>query len=268
MRPLPRFRAKIRSVEPAPTSNDLRWEQILRGEGSVARAVRLNRRLFGLFPSPWRCKSCNAPFRGPAAGTFRWAGYSPSAKNPLVCARCIERAPTGGAVVPVSVLMADVRGYTRMTEGLAPQAVPEAMNRFYATSAKALLAEEALLGQIEGDLVMGLFVPGLAGPAYRARAVAGARRLLRAVDWLEVGVGIATGEEFVGNVGGGGFKDFTALGDVTNVAARLGAQAQAGEILVDADTYQAVASAGRQAERRLLELKGKSSPVEAFVIRV
>jgi adenylate cyclase len=247
-------------------SADQQWERILRGDGAIALAVRLNRRLFALFPSPWRCKSCNAPFKGPASGTFRWIGYSPSAKNPAVCARCIERAPKGGAVVPVSVVMADVRGYTQMTEGLSATQVPEAVNRFYEASSKALLSAEALLGQIEGDLVMGLFVPGLAGREYRRRAVEGAIRLLRAVDWLEIGVGIASGEEFVGNVGGGGFKDFTALGDVTNVAARLTALAPPGEILMDAATYLSVADTHPNAERRELDLKGKSAPVAAFAI--
>jgi adenylate cyclase len=91
---------------------------------------------------------------------------------------------------------------------------------------------------------------------------------VRKVDWLAIGVGIASGEEFVGNVGGGGFKDFTALGDVTNVAARLTAQAAPGEMLVDAVTYDAVAADNPDAERRELELKGKSGTVEAFAIRV
>jgi len=245
-----------------------RWEEILRGGHPVAVAARLNRRLFALFPSPWRCRSCNAPFRGPTAGTLKWLGYSPSAKNPGVCAGCIERAPKGGAVVPVSVLLADVRGYTKMTEGLAPLEVTEVVNRFYETGSRALLSAEALLGQIEGDLVMGLFVPGLAGRGYRRRAVQGGLRLLEAVDWLDVGVGIATGEEFVGKVGGGGFKDFTALGDVTNIAARLTAQAAAGEILMDSATYAAVAETHPDVERRQLDLKGKSTPVEAFAIRL
>ena len=249
-------------------SNDEQWQRILRGEGSLAVAVRLNRRLFGLFPSPWRCKSCNAPFRGPAAGVFRWVGYSPSVKNAAVCARCIERAPTGGAVVPVSVVMADVRGYTRLTEGLSADKVPETMNRFYEASSGALSSSEALLGQIEGDLVMGVFVPGLAGRDYPRKAVEGGSRLLRAVDWLDVGVGIASGEEFVGNVGGGGFKDFTALGDVTNVAARLTAQAAPGEILMDATTFQTVAARHPNAEERELELKGKSEAVRAFAIQI
>jgi adenylate cyclase len=172
------------------------------------------------------------------------------------------------------VLFADVRGYTSLTEGISPAEVPTLMNRFYEAASVALLSAEGLLGQIEGDNVMGLFVPGLAGKDYPRKAVEGARALLQAIgygsdegNWLDIGLGIASGEQFVGNVGGGGYKDFTALGDVTNTAARLTAQAAAGEILVDATTYEAVADDYPDAELRELELKGKSAPVEAFAIR-
>ena len=64
-----------------------RWEGILRGDHAMAPMQRIYRRFFALFPSPWRCKFCNAPFKGPVAGTLKWAGYSPSAKNPSICAR-------------------------------------------------------------------------------------------------------------------------------------------------------------------------------------
>jgi adenylate cyclase len=170
--------------------------------------------------------------------------------------------------------MADVRGYTQLTETLTPIEVTQVVNRFYELGSHALLSADALLGQIEGDLVMALFVPGLAGKHdFRRKAVEGAMNLLEAVgygqpegNWLNVGVGIATGEEFVGNVGGGGYKDFTAIGDVTNTCARLSSKAGAGEILVDATTYRDVADQHPQAERRMLELKGKSAPVEAYAI--
>jgi adenylate cyclase len=155
------------------------------------------------------------------------------------------------------VLFADVRGYTKLTSNLAPEEVPALVNRFYQTASSALLAHDGLLGQIEGDNVMCLFVPGFAGPAYRMNAVEAARSLLREVDWLSIGVGIASGEEFIGNVGGGGYKDFTAVGDVTNMAARLTAKADAGEIVVDAQTYDEVRDRYPEAERRELELKGK-----------
>jgi adenylate cyclase len=250
-----------------------RWEGILRGEHRLAHAHRFGRRAFGLLPSPWRCKFCNAPFKGPVAGIVRWIGYAPSRKNPSICARCIEHAPEGGAIVPLTVLFADVRGYTALSEQLSPAEVPTLVMRFYAAASKALLANGGLLAQIAGDEVMALFVPGLAGDRYPSRAVDGARSLLEAIgygtsegNWLDVGVGIATGEEYVGNVGGGGYKDFTAVGDVTNTAARLTATAAAGEIVVDASTFERLGSSFSNAERRELELKGKSGLVAGYCI--
>jgi adenylate cyclase len=120
---------------------------------------------------------------------------------------------------------------------------------------------------------MALFVPGIAGPQYRRKAVEAARSLARAVRYtdsavggLEVGIGVASGEEFVGNVGGGGYKDFTAVGDVTNTAARLTSVARNGEIITDAPTYEAVARAYPDAARQELTLKGKRAPAKVFRI--
>lgn len=252
-----------------------RWRAILAGETPAALAPRLGRRLFALVPGPWRCKFCNAPFRGPYAGAFRWIGYSPSRKNPHICARCIERAPEGGALVPVTVLFADIRGYTTLAERISSTQATGTLNRFYESASKALLANEAVLGQIAGDEVMALFVPGFAGRRYPRKAVDGAHSLLQTMgygsagaNWLDVGVGISTGEEYVGNVGGGGFKDFTALGDVTNTAARLQGVARSGEIVMCGKTYRAVADVHPNARYELLRLKGKEAPVESFRIRV
>jgi adenylate cyclase len=259
----------------APQAMEPRWESMLRGEHAFARLHRLGRRGFALLPSPWRCKFCNAPFRGPTAGVVRWLGYTPSRKNPSLCARCIEHAPEGGAVVPLTVLFADIRGYTSLSERMQPGEVPTLVMRFYSVASKALLEQDGLLGQIAGDEVMALFVPGLAGGDYPGRAVAGARALLQAVgygsregSWLTVGVGIATGEEYVGNVGGGGYKDFTAVGDVTNIAARLTARAAAGQILVDAATYESLGPSCEAAQARELELRGKSEAVASYSICV
>ena len=250
-----------------------RWLAILRGESALAFPQRAGRRLFGLVPSADRCKFCNAPFKGRYAGGFGAIGYTPSRKNPHICARCIERAPEGGAVVPVSVLFADVRGYTSLVESLGPHEVAPLVERFYETSSKALLAHEGLLGQVAGDEIEGLFVPGLAGSHYRRKAVEAARHLVRSVRFLEsetgtleVGIGVASGEEFVGNVGGGGFKDFVAIGDVTNLAARLTSSARNGQIVVDQETYNAVAPGFPDARHEELTLKGKSKPVPAYWI--
>jgi len=71
----------------------------------------------------------------------------------------------------------------------------------------------------------------------------------------------------VGNVGGGGFKDFTAIRDVTNTAARLTSTAQPGEIVIDAATHAAVVDDYASVESELLSLKGKGDAVEAFRLR-
>jgi adenylate cyclase len=250
-----------------------RWVSILRGESALAFPQRAGRRMFALMPSAYRCKFCNAPFKGRYAGALKTVGYTPSLKNPHICARCIERAPEGGAIVPVAVLFADVRGYTSLCEQLDPDGVTELVQRFYETSSTALLAHEGLLGQIAGDEIEGLFVPGLAGANYRRKAVEAARSLVRAVRYtesaagsLEVGIGVASGEEFVGNVAGGGYKDFAAVGYVTNTASRLTSSARNGQIVVDAETYEDVARAFPDATREELTLKGKHAPVVAYWI--
>jgi len=252
-----------------------RWQGILKGESPLAMGERVGRRLFSLVPAQLRCRFCNAPFRGRYAGPFGLVGYTPSRKNPTICERCIERAPEGGALVPVSVLFADVRGYTSLAETMSSVETTGLLHRFYQAASSALLAHDAILGQIAGDEVMAIFVPGLAGSGYPRQAVQAASALLRGVgygtpagSWLEVGVGICTGEEYVGNVGGGGFKDFTAIGDITNTAARLQASAAGGEILTCSVTYATVANAYPQAEPVSLQLKGKRASVESFRIRV
>jgi adenylate cyclase len=108
---------------------------------------------------------------------------------------------------------------------------------------------------------------------YRQKAVEAARSLVRVVRYtdspvgtLDVGIGIASGQEFVGNVAGGGYKDFAAVGDVTNTAARLTSSARDGEIVVDAETYGAVARAYPDARKQQLALKGKQEPVAAYSI--
>lgn len=251
---------------------DARWHAILRGDGPAARATRIGRRLFAAFPGKSRCFFCNVPFDGGLGRTLRVLGYAQSRKNPHLCARCLESAPEGGAVIPVSVLFADVRGYTSMTERASSLEVTALLQRFYTAASGALLRHEAVLGQIAGDEVMAIFVPGLAGVGYQRSAVAAGQSLLRAMGdaatgktWLDVGVGVSSGEEYVGNVGGGGFKDFTAIGDVTNTAARLQAHAS-GNMIIDAPTHAAVADLFPRAERCEFQLKGKELPVVAFRI--
>jgi hypothetical protein len=87
MEVLMKLRRERPEIAPGIEQMHPRWEGILRGDHAMAPMQRMYRRFFALFPSPWRCKFCNAPFKGPVAGTLKWVGYSPSAKNPSICAR-------------------------------------------------------------------------------------------------------------------------------------------------------------------------------------
>ena len=121
---------------------------------------------------------------------------------------------------------------------------------------------------------MALWLPGFAGrDTYIAKMVGAAEALLRAVGyggadepWLPLGVGLDCGTAYVGNVGEGHVKDFTALGDVVNTAARLSSAAAAGEILVARETASQAGIEAAPDDLLALELKGKGEPVEAVRI--
>jgi adenylate cyclase len=252
----------------APRSEE--WRVLLTdGHASLVRA----RRLFRLLPSAPRCKMCNNPFGGVGGRVLGVAGFTPSRKNPNLCARCCDTAPAGGADVDVAVLFADARGSTALGEHAGPAAYAGVLNRFYAAATDALLRHDAVVDKLIGDGVMAVFVRGIAGPRYRARAVDAGLDLLRAVGygspagpWLQMGVAVGAGVAYVGNVGGA-VVDFTALGDPVNVAARLQGHAAAGELLV-ADGVDDERAAGRAHEHRTLALRGRDAPVGAYALGV
>jgi adenylate cyclase len=192
----------------------------------------------------------------------------PSRKNPQLCALCCEKLPPGGAEVETVILFADVRGSTAIAERLGPTAFAKTLNRFYRTATEVLIRHNATIDKLVGDEVMAFFIPGFAGPAFKRTAVAAGQALRRALGYdgtseplLPVGIGIDSGTAFVGNVGGEGYIDFTALGDPVNTAARIQAAARPGELLVGEAAFAAVAEIFPNCEVRLVTVKGKSAPV-------
>lgn len=182
--------------------------------------------------------------------------------------------PPGGAEVEVAVLFADVRGSTALGERLGATGFAALLNRFYRAATDVLVAHEAVIDKLVGDEVMALFIPGYCGGAYRQRAAEAGEALVRAVGygrsgdaWLPLGVGVHAGPAFVGNVGGAGVVDFTALGDTVNTAARLQGQAAAGEVLLSSAVYDAVAAEYPLVERRTIQVRGKDEPLAAWVLR-
>jgi adenylate cyclase len=89
-----------------------------------------------------------------------------------------------------------------------------------------------------------------------------------AEPWLPLGAGVNSGIAYVGNVGGEGTMDFTALGDVVNTASRMQSAAMVGEVVLSESVYAEVADEFPNAQSRALNLRGKEAPVAARVLKV
>ena len=177
--------------------------------------------------------------------------------------------------IEVGVLFADMRGYTALAESKPLEEVARLLNRFYAVATDALASRDALIDKLVGDEVMALFLTGLTGPGCLRKMASAAEATLRGVGygssegpWFPLGIGLDFGIAYVGNVGAGEVKDFTALGDVVNTAARLQAEANPGQIVMSERVYREVAERYPDVPRVELQLKGKSEPVAARVVEI
>jgi adenylate cyclase len=229
-------------------------------------------RLMRLLPSEPRCRLCHSPYGGVGGKIMRRFGFGPSRKNPTLCNTCFEKAPMGGVEMEIGVLFADIRGFTSMSERLEPDEVAHLLNRFYAAASK-VLTRSAIIDKLVGDQVMALYLPQLLSEGWEDDIVRDATDLLVSVGfgtagdpWLSLGVGIDVGRAYVGNVGAGEVKDFTALGDVVNTASRLQSCARAGQIVLSERLFSRLAHRPSNATAASLELKGKLDPEPARVI--
>jgi adenylate cyclase len=184
----------------------------------------------------------------------------------------MESLPVGSTEMEIGILFADIRGFTAWSETASPTDASVRIASFYRLAEQALGEDDALI-EFVGDQVMALYLPDF--PSLREAApsvmVAAARQLLRQAqsregESLPVGVGIHMGIASVGNVNKGGMKDFTAVGDVVNTAARLQSCALADQIVVSDRIYERVSSTYPNAQPRSFEVKGKSEPIHAHVI--
>jgi adenylate cyclase len=221
-----------------PTSRDEAfWHALESHRGRTL--VRAMRRL----PHGPRCAVCGAPYAGIGGRIVKPFGFAPSRKNPRLCIRCFDEGPVGGREMEVGVLFADVRGFTALSEHRSPNEVAALLNRFY-EGAVEVLCRHAIVDKLEDARDM--------------LAAAGA--------WLDIGIGLDYGRAFVGNVGAGEVKDFTAIGDVVNTAARLQGVAAAGQAVVSRRVCAIAGGEPADAVEQTFELKGKDQPERAFVL--
>jgi adenylate cyclase len=209
---------------------------------------------------------CRSPFAGVGGRVFKWAGRTPSRKNPNLCASCFDHLPEGGIELDVGILFADVRGSTGMGERSTATEFASRLNRFYATATRVIVDHNGMIDKLIGDEVMAVFLPGLAGADYRRTTAVAAIELARALPDLPLGVAANAGTAFVGKVGSGAVVDFTALGDAVNVASRLQAYAKDGQVVLSAALYELVADEHPGAVRTSIEVRGREESIDVAVL--
>jgi adenylate cyclase len=181
------------------------WHSYLTGDRSqLTTQVKVVRQIFKYLPSPPRCRVCNAPFRGAGGMIVSWLGFGGgrSRFNPTLCIRCenIVKENQVGLELQLTLLFADVRGSTSLAEEIGASAFHRLINRFYRACTEVLVDSNALIDKLVGDEVIGLYVPGIAGPDYTRKAVEAARKLLEVTGyadpggpWIRVGAGVHSG---------------------------------------------------------------------------
>ena len=233
----------------------------------------------------WDQMSVPIPIRGPLAVPFRIFGITQSKMNPNICTIC-ERAfrrvkKQRHISATATILFADIRGYTRLSDRIDPVELSDIVSAFQDQCARGIWAHDGIVNKQMGDGLMALFNFPIKIERHAEAAVAAALDLQRrckavlaavtrslddgAAKTLGVGVGVHTGQVEIGE-----FStirsDFTAIGGPVNLAARLEAQAAAGEILISAESAAQAPDLTAGTLTRTLALKGIEQPVLTHVL--
>jgi class 3 adenylate cyclase len=173
----------------------------------------------------------------------------------------------GGQRQAVTILFADIRNFTQLSEQLAPEELVEILNQYLAVAANAVLKYEGTLDKFMGDAVMAIFNAPLPQADHPLLAVRVALEMRQAVaqlyhrlpnaQHLQYGIGIHTGDAVVGNVGTRQQMNYTAIGDAVNVARRLQESAGGGQIILSQAVYRLVREQVKATRLPSLRVKGR-----------
>jgi adenylate cyclase len=184
-----------------------------------------------------------------------------------------ELARLGGSEKDVTVLFADLQGFTRFSEGRPAGEVIEMVNTYWEGAVPIVVEQEGgLIERFAGDAIMAVFnalddQPD--HPLRAARAGLAMRDLTEEIaarhpTWPRFRIGVNTGPAVIGNVGGGDQRSFAAIGDTTNVAARLQSAALPGQVLASAATIERLEGAVDSRPVGMRALKGKDEGVDVY----
>lgn len=184
----------------------------------------------------------------------------------------------GGQLQDVSVMFADIRDFTTLSEQLPPDQVVQQLNTYLQIAGEPITAQDGVISQFQGDNMLVIFNMFGQQPDHAERAVEAGCGLLRAVANfrdnppdatvlpLHFGVGINSGPVLIGNIGAQRRFSYTAIGDTVNLAARITGAAPADELWISHDTYQHLPSTVSTTPLPAMTFKGKAQATRLYQV--
>jgi PAS domain S-box-containing protein len=178
----------------------------------------------------------------------------------------------------ITVLFADLSGFTPFSEKHDPETVFSVLNSYLSLAAQAILEQEGTLDKFMGDALLAIWNSPDEQPDHALRAVRAAREIVRRSilahsqflnpeQRLTFRIGITTGAAIIGNVGTNELFNYTAIGDVVNLAQRLQSSAKSGEVLIEKTTYDIVAGYVQAEALQHITVKGREQIVQVYSIK-
>jgi class 3 adenylate cyclase/pSer/pThr/pTyr-binding forkhead associated (FHA) protein len=186
----------------------------------------------------------------------------------------------GGVNQTITVLFADIRGFTFMAERDAPERVVRLLNRYFTAMSEIIFDHGGTLDKYIGDGLMALFGAPTTTPNDAVNAVKAAVAMQRKVNTLNgelvaegllpvtIGIGLHTGEAVIGYIGSEKRSEYTAIGDTVNLAARLEANARGGQILLSEATAKAIGNSFPLVAHAPLKVRNRTQPVSLFELNI
>jgi adenylate cyclase len=185
----------------------------------------------------------------------------------------IER---GGKLCEATMLVADIRGFTAMSEKQKPETIVAMLNEYFEVMVDILFKHGGTLDKFVGDEIIGLFGAALPLKDSPMRAILCALEMQKALrdfnigrvtdnhEVIKVGIGVNTGQVVTGFIGSSKSMQYTAIGDAMNTAARLQSIAKAGEIIVSEQTMRFLADRVEAISLPPVEVKGKRERIRVY----
>jgi adenylate cyclase len=201
---------------------------------------------------------------------------------PYVVQELLEKPDSfrlGGTNQIVTVLFADIRGFTRLSEREKPEKILQLLNRYFSEMTEIIFAHGGTLDKYIGDGLLALFGAPHVTQDDATNAVCAAMQMQRRLknlnlelradgfETINVGIGLHTGEAVVGYVGSERRSEYTAIGDTVNLAARLESNALAGQILISGVTAAALRKNFSLTPRDSITVRNRVQPVPLFEVQ-